>query len=64
MTNYLEEIKETLTKPDKIISSISDENKVNYYRYYKKEKKFIKVIVKYLNGDGFIVSSYFTRNTT
>ena len=64
MTSFLEEMKQTLKYPDKILSSIFDEDKVNYYKYQKKEKKFLKVIVKYLNGAGFIISSYITKNTT
>jgi len=62
MTNYLEEIKETLTKPNKIVQSTIDESKVKYYKYKKSENKFLKVIVKYLNGSGFVISSYFVRN--
>ena len=59
MTNHLEQIKETLIKPDKITSSIYDSYKSSYYRYYKNEHKFLRVIVKYLNGDGFVITVYF-----
>lgn len=45
MTNYLEEIKETLIKPDKITKSIYDDFKINYYKYYKERKQFLRVIV-------------------
>jgi len=62
MTNYLEEIKQTLIRPDKIISSINEDTKVNYYRYYKEGKQYLRVIVKYLNGEGFVISTYFVRN--
>ena len=62
MTNYLEEIKETLAKPNKIVQSTIDESKANYYKYRKSENKLLKVIVKYLNGDGFIIFSYFVKN--
>jgi len=62
MTNYLEEIKETIQKPDKISSSIYDENKASYYKFYKSRKEYLKVIVSYLNGKGFIVTSYFVSN--
>ncbi len=61
MTNYLSEIKETLFKPDKIIDSQYD-RKVNYYRYYKNRKQHLKVVVKYLNGVGFVITSYFVAN--
>ena len=52
MTNYLGEIKQALINPDKIINSIYDDNKVNYYKDYKDKKEFIKVMVNYLNGSG------------
>ena|SRR3989338_4408553 len=62
MTNYLEEIKQTLVMPDRISSSLYDEQTKNYYRFYKNRKQYLKIIVKYLNGDGFIISAYFVRN--
>lgn len=62
MTNYLGEIKQTLIKPDKIIISIHDDDKVNYYRHYKNRKQYLKVIVNYLNGEGFVITAYFARN--
>ena len=62
MANYIEEIKECLIKPEKIINSIYDDNKVNYYKYYKEKKSYLRVIVKYLNGNGFVITSYFVRN--
>lgn len=65
MTNFLEEIKETLEKPDKIIdSNIFDEKVKYYYKYYKNVKfrnKYLLVVVKYLNGNGFIISAFFER---
>ena len=65
MTNYLEEIKQTLIKPDKIISSFCDEKKFNYYRYFKhrnSKNKFLRILVKYLNNHGFVISAYFISN--
>lgn len=62
MTNYLEEIEQTLISPDKIISSIYDNYKSSYYKYYKNKKEYLKIIVKYLNGDGFVISAYFVKN--
>jgi len=62
MTNYLEEIKQTLINPDKIISSIHDDNRLNYYKYYKNRIKFIRVIVNYLNGEGYVLTAYFVKN--
>ena len=62
MTNYLEEIKQILINPDKIINSINTDTKVNYYKYYKEKMKYLRVVVKYLNGQGYVVTSYFVRN--
>ena len=62
MTNYLEEVKESITHPDKIFSSIYDKTKASYYKYYKERKEYLKVLVNYLNGEGFVITAYFTRN--
>ncbi len=62
---YLEEIKETLRNPVKIVVYDFDENIEYYYRYFKERKsksKHLLVIVKYLNGNGFIITSYFVRS--
>lgn len=61
MHKYLEEIKETLQKPDKITSYSFDKNVHYFYKGYKhldKPNKFILVIAKYLNGEGYVISSY------
>jgi len=62
MASYLEEIKETLTKPDKISDYNFDED-VKYYYKYDKHKNFpnryLLVAVKYLNGEGFVITTYF-----
>ncbi|MDO8467823.1 MAG: PBECR2 nuclease fold domain-containing protein [Nanoarchaeota archaeon] len=62
MTNYLEEIKQTLENPDKVVISVYDDKKGNYYKYYKYNKKYLRVAVKYLNGTGFVITAYFVRN--
>ena len=62
MATYLEEIKETLTKPDSITSYSIDENVRYYYKHFKhinSKNKYLLVIVKYLNSDGFVIKSYF-----
>ena len=64
MTNYLEEIKITLEKPLKIISQEKG-GLVRYYSYQKHRKhpeKYLRIIVKYLNGDGFMMTAHFVRN--
>ena len=61
MQNKMEEIKETLQNPLKITSYAFD-GQIKYYHKHCKLKKskarYLRVIVKYLNGAGFIVTSY------
>ena len=64
VSNYLEEINETLKSPTKIKTYEYDEAVRYYYRYYKSIKspaKYLLVIVKYLNGEGFIITAYLVR---
>lgn len=64
MTDYLEIMQITLTKPLKIIP----QEKGNLFRYYSYQKnrkhleKYLRIVVKYLNGDGFIITSHFVRS--
>ena len=61
-----ERIIETLEKPDKITDSLKDEKARFYYKCYKQrqsQNKFMMVLVKYLNGDGFIISAHFVPRT-
>lgn len=62
MTNHLEEIKSVLINPDSITESHGDADKVNYYKYNKEKKEYFRVIVRYLNGDGFVITAYIVRN--
>jgi len=57
-----EEIKEVLKRPDIILSHKFDDNSRNYYHYDKKEKGYLFVAVKYLNGDGFVITSFYTHH--
>lgn len=60
---YLEEIKMTLEKPLQIISR-EEGGLFDYYSYFKHREgatKYLKVIVKYLNGEGFVITAYFVR---
>jgi hypothetical protein len=60
--NNLEELKKTLIDPIKITLSIyNPENVCYYYSYNKILKRYLFVSVKYLNGDGFVITSYYTR---
>ena len=64
MENHVEEIKETLVNPLKIISHEAGDL-YDYYNYYKNRKqkaKYLQVVVKYLNGEGFVLTAYFLRH--
>ena len=63
MYGELEKIKETLLIPDKIIKSKTDSEVELFYRYYEitpVTKKYLCVIVKVINLDLFVITSYFT----
>ena len=51
-------IKETLEKPEQIRKSRKDSNVYLYYR--KVKESYNCVVVKHLNGDGFIITTYLT----
>lgn len=66
MANYLEEIRNTLANPLKIITQQFGELR-RYYSHQKHRKhpeKYLRVIVNYLNGDGFVLTAHFVRNLT
>lgn len=56
-------IAETLRYPQLVRQSRSDETAELYYRFYTQTTigdKWLCVVVKYLQGDAFIVTAYFT----
>lgn len=67
MSAYMEEMQNALKNPTAVTNSIVDSNVHYYYSYLKNKKgpnKFLLVSVKYLNGDGYILSSYFEDKIT
>ncbi|MBI5064955.1 hypothetical protein HZA97_01850 [Candidatus Woesearchaeota archaeon] len=65
ISEYFEELKYTLEKPLKISTYENDEKIKYYYKYFKQRNtssKYLLIIVKYLNGKGFIITAYFVRN--
>ncbi len=65
MIKYIEEIKETLKKPQKITSYSLDSHIRYYYRNYQNlvsPNRYILIIVKYLNNHGFVISTYRVSN--
>ena len=60
--DQIENIEQTLITPLTFVESTSSENVKYYYRYYKNIKlkaKCLLVVVKYLNGDGFVIISFY-----
>lgn len=59
----IEEIKEAVMNPLKItLSKYNPEQVRYYYRFDKNQKRYLLVAVRYLNGDGFIITAFFRRN--
>ena len=61
---YFDDIQECLKRPLKITKNQFDENVWHYFKYIKERKpsaKHLKVIVKYLNNHGFIITVYFAK---
>src|SRR3989344_9086124 len=61
MTNYLEEIKETIQKPDSTIPQKFDDTKENNYKFYKKIGQYMLVAVKYINNEGDVKTAFPVR---
>lgn len=58
-----EKLKETLQKPEIVLYSDIDDN-YQYYRLYSTtpvSEKYLLVVVKHLNGEGFIITAFFLR---
>lgn len=63
MKNQLVKIRETLSKPEKVLLSNHDEEVYLYYKNYPKTpvtNKFLSVIVNITSDDAFILTAFFT----
>ncbi len=58
----LEEIQRALQKPTTIKSSKYKDDVCWYYLFNKILKKYLLVSVRYLNGEGFIITAFYVRN--
>lgn len=59
-----EEIKKTIENPNKVIDYKFDETINYYYKFFKNKKppkQYLLVVVKYLNGKGFIITAYYQK---
>jgi ABC-type Zn2+ transport system substrate-binding protein/surface adhesin len=57
----IDKIKDTLITPKLITTDNYDESVKSYYKFYKERKEYLTVIVKYLNGKGFIITSFYVN---
>ncbi|PIN90720.1 hypothetical protein COU57_02590 [Candidatus Pacearchaeota archaeon CG10_big_fil_rev_8_21_14_0_10_32_14] len=58
-----EEISEILKNPDNVIADEREKVTI-FYKFFKnrdQKSRFLRVVVKYLNGSGFAMSAYFVR---
>ncbi|MFC1682483.1 PBECR2 nuclease fold domain-containing protein [Nanoarchaeota archaeon] len=64
LSNYLSEIKQTIENPIKITYQESGglRKYFNYLKHRNHSDKYLRVIVKYLNGEGFVLTAHFMRN--
>lgn len=60
LSDSLDEIKLAITNPFTVVPSKDDENKEHHYRRLKNISGYLLVSVKYLNGDGFIPTAFWT----
>ena len=61
LDNQLSKMIETLKEPDLVCYS-SDEENYQYYKYFAKtpvNEKYLLVIVKHLNKEGFVITAFF-----
>ncbi|HLD04698.1 MAG TPA: hypothetical protein VJG90_03175 [Candidatus Nanoarchaeia archaeon] len=58
----VDEIRNVIEKPTAVKQShIDPENAQWFFRYDKQKRKYLFVSVKYLNGDGFIITAHYRR---
>lgn len=61
ISSYINDFELILKNPTKIVSPTQEIS--YYYKYYKQiQSKYLLLLVKYLNGKGFIITAYFTQN--
>jgi len=63
MKNQLGRIKETAVNPDEVRASVHDSSVLLFYKLYVETpvtEKYLVVVIKSLNGEGFIVTAFFT----
>ncbi|PJF39370.1 MAG: hypothetical protein CUN54_08860 [Phototrophicales bacterium] len=64
MAEQFEHIQETVKSPETIIATSADDTVHVYHRYYEVTpvtSKFLLVVVKILEDDGFVLTAFFSR---
>jgi|SRR6185295_11536335 len=64
MTGQIDRVQETLKQPERIVLSSSDANAELYYRLYAETPvttKFMCVVVKDSEDNGFVITAYYTN---
>ena len=61
LSGSLEKIRETIIEPSFIKENRYEKEIRDYYKYYKEDKRYLLVAVKYLNDEGFTTTSFFTK---
>lgn len=67
MDNKLESIKSTIEDPTTVRYYPEDKDVRYFYKEFKEmsvKERYLLVSVKYLNGEGFIITSFFTNKIT
>lgn len=67
MSNQIENIKLVIENPDTIKYFIEDEQVRYFYKAFKQNdpsERYLLVSVKYLNGEGFVITAFFTNKIT
>lgn len=65
MVEMTDKIEETLINPEFVIKSKTDENVKLFHKIYLTKSfgdKYLCVVVKYLESDAFIITSYLVRD--
>ena len=63
MKTQLDRIKETAVNPDEVRASVHDSSVLLFYKFYEETpvtEKYLIVVIKSLNREGFIVTAFFT----
>lgn len=63
MENQIDRVSKTVVNPDEVRKSVHNPSVCLFYKFYNDTpvtEKFLLVAVKILNGEGFIVTAFFT----